>query len=194
MLQYLIQLVILLFYLTRRVRQLVWFLKRQSIFSVIHTGHKDLTIRPKIDPFGNRKIGSAVMTPVDTLLYGNFWKEKKNSVLIAVNEIMNFALATRYTHLLNRKAAIGVHLSIYTSSIMQGAISKENYNGFKLSAYYQYYLINNLKGGIYLEPKLSIGYLMRIISPIMEVKMKLYTILTIIWLLVREHQLDFCSI
>jgi len=24
--------------------------------------------------------------------------------------------------------------------------------------------------------------------------MKLYTILTIIWLLVREHQLDFCSI
>lgn len=133
-------------------------LKKTKYFSVTHTGHKDLTIRPKIDPFDNRKIGSAVMTPVDTLLYGNFWKEKKNSVLIAVNEIMNFALATRYTHLLNRKAAIGVHLSIYTSSIMQGAISKENYNGFKLSAYYQYYLINNLKGGIYLEPKLSIGY------------------------------------
>jgi hypothetical protein len=85
-------------------------------------------------------------------------EREKNSVLIAVNEIMNFALATRYTHLLNRKAAIGVHLSIYASSIMQGAISKENYNGFKLSAYYQYYLVNNLKGGIYLEPKLSIGY------------------------------------
>jgi len=54
-----------------------------------------------------------------------FGKEKKNSVLIAVNEIMNFALATRYTHLLNRKAAIGVHLSIYTSSIMQGLFLKK---------------------------------------------------------------------
>ncbi len=132
--------------------------KKTKYFSATHSGHKELTFRPKRDPFSNRKIGSVVMTPVDTLQYGDFWKEKKHSVLIAVNELMNIALATRYTHLLNRKEAVGAHLSIYASWIMQGSISKENYNGFKLSVYYQYYLVNNLKGGIYLEPKLSVGY------------------------------------
>ncbi len=71
---------------------------------------------------------------------------------------MNIALATRYTYLLNRKEAVGAHLSIYANWIMQGSVSKENYSGFKLSVYYQYYLVNNIKGGIYLEPKLSVGY------------------------------------
>ena len=132
--------------------------KMMKHFSATHSGHKKLTFRPKRDPIRNRKIGSVVMRPIDTLQYGGFWKEKRHSVLIAVNEMMNIALGTRYTHMLNRKEAVGAHLSIYASWIMQGSISKENYNGFKLSAYYQYYLVNNLKGGIYLEPKLSVGY------------------------------------
>ena len=80
----------------------------------------------------------------------------RHSVLFAVNELMNFAIAARNTYLSKRKEAVGVHLSIYGCWVMQGSVSKENDNDFKLSAYYQYYLVNNLRR-IYLKPELSIG-------------------------------------
>jgi len=95
--------------------------KKTKYFSATHSGHKDLTFRPKGDPFAKRKIGSVVMTAVDTLQYGDFWKEKRQSLLIAVNELMNIALAARYTHLLKRKEAVDAHLSIYANWIMQGS-------------------------------------------------------------------------
>ena len=51
--------------------------KKTKYFSATHSGRKDLTFRPKGDPFANRKIGSVVMTAVDTLQYDDFWKEKR---------------------------------------------------------------------------------------------------------------------
>ena len=96
--------------------------KPAKYFTATHKGYNDLSFRTKIEPFTNAKIGSVVMTAVDTLLFGGFWKENRQSVLIAVNELMNFALATRYTYLLNRRESVGAHLSVYASWVMQGAI------------------------------------------------------------------------
>ena len=132
--------------------------KETKYFYASHSGHQNLKFRPKRDFILNRKLGSVVMKPVDTLQYGSFWRHRKHTVTLAVNEMVNYALAVKYTQHFKRKEAYGLQLSIYTVDLLNIAASKENYSGFKLSGFYQYYLVNNLNAGIYFEPKLSFGY------------------------------------
>jgi len=133
-------------------------LKETKYFYASHSGHHDLRFRPKRDYIFNRRYGSVVMKAVDTLQYGSFWRHREHTVSLAINEMVNYALAIKYVRHFKRKEAYGLHLSLYTFNLLNIADSKENYTGFKLSTFYQYYLVNNLNGGIYLEPKLSFGY------------------------------------
>lgn len=104
------------------------------------------------------RINSTEINTVDTAKYDEFLTNKKQTVLLAINEIINGAIATRYIYQINKHEAYGTHLSIYINDFLGNSIQKENYKGFKFITFYQYYLVNSQKAGIYLEPKLSIGY------------------------------------
>lgn len=72
--------------------------------------------------------------------------------------LTELSIATRYIYQVHRQQSFGAHLSVYIFDFFDNSNQNENYKGFKLSTFYQYYLVNYLKGGIYLEPKFSFGY------------------------------------
>lgn len=133
-------------------------LTKLKYLTAVHKGHIDTKFKLKKDPFNLKKTASVLMEPTDSLQFGNYWKENKNNISIAVNEIINCALGIRYNYQFQKKHAAGIHLSIYAKSLFPNRGETDNYDGFKFSPLYQYYLINNTKVGIYLEPKLSVGY------------------------------------
>jgi hypothetical protein len=126
--------------------------------TAVHKGHINTKFKLRKDPFKFKKTASVIMNPTDSLQFGNHWKDKKNNISIAINELFNCALGIRYKYQFQKKQAAGIHLSIYAKSLFPKRGEKDNYDGFKISPFYQYYLINNTKVGIYLEPKLSFGY------------------------------------
>lgn len=106
----------------------------------------------------NKKSISVVKKTADSTQNKEFLKDKNRSVSLAINEIINGVIATRYIYQVNRQQSFGVHLSVFIFDLSNNSNQYENYKGFKLSTFYQYYLVNNQKAGIYLEPKLRIGY------------------------------------
>lgn len=67
-------------------------LKETKYFMATHPEHFGIKFRPKRDYLFNRKIGSVAMKSIDSLQYGKEWGKKRQSVSLAMNEIINGAI------------------------------------------------------------------------------------------------------
>ncbi len=81
------------------------------------------------------------------------WTQRPNRIGIAVNELVNSAIAIRYLRQVNNRHLLGAFISVFPLS--KGT---DVYNGFKFSPAYQFNLDANPKRGAYLEAKISMGY------------------------------------
>ena len=124
----------------------------------ITTFHPDfLPYNPKrlLSPF---PLKSIKLKPKSMEYYREDGNLKRNYLGIAVNEIFAGSIGIKYTYKLNVKNAIGSKLSVYNSSIDIRKSTYSIYNGIKLSFLYQLFLRENRIKGIFLEPKIILGY------------------------------------
>ena len=133
-------------------------LSKLNYLTAKHEGHLDAKFKLRNDPFDIIKKGSAIMEPTDSLQFGGSWLNRRQNISFAVNELINTAFAFRYTYSLSKRNAVGIHLSTYLKVLFPVRGDIDNYNGFKLTALYQFHMVSNIKSVLFIEPKLSFGY------------------------------------
>ncbi len=103
------------------------------------------------------KVGSVALTPIGKPLYEDFWKEKRNNIEWAANELFNHGIGIEYTYHLKKHHAFGTHLTGYYQNA-PASYTTDAYSGFKLSLHYRLFMLLNTQGAIYFQPKLIVGY------------------------------------
>lgn len=92
----------------------------------------------------------------------DFWKERPNRIMLAVNELLGGSLGITYERYLHRRHTVGVVSSTYFAgwgSLVLFSYGTAKFTGIKLSPFYRFYYFNNPKSGGYLEAKVTYGYL-----------------------------------
>ncbi len=94
------------------------------------------------------------MTLEDTV-----WSNYRNSLSVAVNEIVNGGIALRYQRYFGNNQSLGLYATYYLGfGIELIGVQKMSFDGYKVSLAYRRFTDRKLKKGLYGEARISGGY------------------------------------
>jgi hypothetical protein len=135
-------------------------------------GYKSKKLRLK-HGFQDRiyRVGLKPINSSDSSNTSNFAPEKsalsdpfKNALSLSVIELFVGAIAIRYERFIKRKSSTGIHSSFYIYGRNPTTMGSEHdfyvtYQGFKLSPFYRFYVVNSDRFGLFAEGKITAGYI-----------------------------------